>query len=231
MRALLITLVVLLLLVVGADIGGRAIAESKAGEAIATRSGNQVAPDVDIHGFSFLAQALPGDYGQITLSTTDLVLGPLAPVAATVELYDVTYPLSDAFAGSTDGLAAERATLTATVPVSALGDALQVPDLQLGSTANGDLRLSGSVSVAGNEVPVTADLGVSITDGALALSASGVSAAGVDVPLPASLADDLSLTVPLDALPIDITSGTVGVDGANLTLQASTGRITADSLR
>ncbi len=149
-RKLLILLAVLLVLVVvvvGVDIGGRAFAESKAGETIATQTGT-TAPDVTIHGFSFLAQAVPGHYSQITVHSTDLRIGPLTGIAATVELYDVDFPLSDATKGNTSRLVARpRSTACSPPPRSPGPSAGPAPPSALGRTApSGFRRLSASLA-------------------------------------------------------------------------------------
>jgi hypothetical protein len=223
------------LLAVGADIVGRQIAESRAGEAIATRTGNQVAPDVTIHGFSFLVQAIPGKYDDITLTSHGLTLGPLTGVDASVDLYDVTYPLSSAFSGTTDGLAAGSGALVARIPTSALSSALQsatgVSGVTVGSGPNGTVQLTASVPVGTVRVSVTATLAGAVADGKLTLSATGASAGGAAVPAGVDLEKFFSLSVPLTALPVQITSGSIATSGSDLVLRATTGPITADALR
>lgn len=211
MRAFLITFVLLLALIVGADFVGRAVAESKAGEAIAQQTGGQVAPEVDIHGFSFLAQALPGDYQKVTIAQQDLAVGPFTGVGAVVELYDVTYPLSAAFSGSTDEMVARRADLRATIPAAALSAHLQQTGLTLSAGDGGAARLSTTVDVLGRQVPVSADIQLTLADGTLTLTPGQVTADGVDLPDPAALAQALTLSVPLTGLPINLDAASVGV--------------------
>ena len=130
MKKLVITLVVVLALLVGADFGARAIAESRAGEALAREAGTTTAPDVDITGFPFLTQAIGGEYDHITVSLVGAELANL-PLSGVVDLYQVHFPLSDAMSGDTSNATADRATMIARTPVSGFAAAVGRPELEL----------------------------------------------------------------------------------------------------
>ncbi len=132
MKKLVITLVVLVALLIGADFGARAIAESRAGEALAKEAGTTTAPNVDITGFPFLTQAIGGEYDHITVSLVGAELANL-PLTGVVELYQVHFPLSDAMSGDTSNVTAGRATMIARTPVGGLAAAVGKPDLKIGS--------------------------------------------------------------------------------------------------
>lgn len=217
---LLAVLLVLVLVVVGLDIGGRAFAESKAGETIATQTGT-TAPDVTIHGFSFLAQALPGHYSQITVNSTDLKIGPVAGIAATVELYDVDFPLSDATKGNTSRLVAASATVKGVLSTTEVTRAIDRPGTAITAGPNGAIRLSSTVSVAGRSIPVTADLVASFDSGVLHLNATDLRAAGFALPDTADLTRDLSLALPLTGLPLQVDAATLTSAGSDLLLTAN----------
>ncbi len=222
-RKLLILLAVLLVLVVavvGLDIGGRAFAESKAGETIATQTGT-TAPDVTIHGFSFLAQAVPGHYSQITVHSTGLRIGPLTGIAATVELYDVDFPLSDATKGDTSRLVAGSATVNGMLAATEVTRAIGRPGTSISAGPNGAIRLSSTVSVAGRDIPVTGDLVASFDAGVLHLNATDLRAAGIALPNTADLTKDFSLTLPLTGLPLQVDAATLTSSGTDLLLTAN----------
>jgi hypothetical protein len=223
-RKLLIFLVVLILLVVGVDIGGRAFAESKAGEAIATQTGT-VAPSVHIHGFSFLAQALPGHYQNITLTSQDVAAGPITGIAATIELYDVDLPLGDALNGTASNLRAAQVRLHGEIPTSRISAAMTQTGVTITAGPGGAIRVGATVSVAGQQIPVTADLVASFSSGALHLDAKGLTAAGISLPSIAGLniadlARNLSLALPLRDLPFTVQAATLTASGTNLVLTA-----------
>ncbi len=232
MKALLITVLVLVLLVVGVDIAGRQIAQAKAADAIAAQSPTTGHPDVTIHGFSFLAQALPGHYSHITVASGALALGPVTGVDAGVDLYNVTYPLSDALSGSTEHFVAERAELRATVPLTALTSALGVPNVTLSAGPAGTLRLSVPVTVAGHSIPVTADLTATLDGKSLTLTTTDITAAGVTLPAAATnLVRNISLTLPLDQLPISITSASLTASGSSAVITAAANQVSLANLR
>jgi hypothetical protein len=223
-RKLLIFLAVLAVLVVGIDIGGRAFAESKVGESIAVKTGT-TAPSVSIHGFSFLVQVISGHYSNITLTSTDLVAGPISGINATVELYNVDFPLGDAVKGDTSRLVAGTATLRSDIPVARITDAMTQTGAKISAGPNGAIRVSTTVSVSGQQIPVSADLVSSFAGGVLRLVATDVTAAGITLPNVAQLTKNLSLALPLKALPFTVQAATLKAAGASLILTATANNV------
>lgn len=225
MRKLLIALFVLVVILVGADFAGRAIAESKTGEAIAQRASLTPAPGVDIHGFSFLWQAVQGDYSNITLTADDLRSNGLTGIDVTAELYDVTLPLSDALGGRADQLTAGRADVTARIPSESLGTVLDQPGLRVTGGSNDAVRLSTTVNAAGQSLPVTAELRASVSDNTLELTGRrlvGELPGGVSASLADQFVQQLNFRVPLTDLPVTIESGSVRAEGSTLVVTAET---------
>jgi hypothetical protein len=104
-RPLVITLVVLLALLVGADFGGAAIAEYQVSKRAKAAFNLADDPSVTINGFPFLTQAIGGDYGHITVDAKGV---PIKDILKDVEIHadlrDVSAPLSDLLAGKTDSI-------------------------------------------------------------------------------------------------------------------------------
>ena len=232
MRKLLVFLVVLVLLVVGADIAGRAIAQNKAATEISRHSGTATVgrTTVAIRGFSFLAQAVPGRYGNITLTASDVVVGPVVGIAATIELYDVSFPLSDALKGDTTNLVAGRATLRGVLATSAVTGAIRQTGAVINAGADGSIEVTAPVSVAGRSVTVTADLLPSFSAGVLRLNAMNVRAAGIPLPDVDSLSQNLSIALPLDKLPFAVDGATVTAAGSDLVLSATAYDVRLDAI-
>lgn len=220
MRKLLVTLIVLIVLVVAADFAGRAIAESKAGEAIATKTPITPAPDVNIHGLSFLWQAFNGQYSHITLTSSDLTVGRLTGIDATADLFDVHFPLSDAIGGNVDNLTAGHANLGARIPASALSSALDQQNLTVTAGADGALRLGTTLAAAGQTFPVQVDLKPTVSNGTLHLKGATVVDAPAAVPsaLTDALVHQVSIDLPLVGLPFPLDTATASVDGDTLVL-------------
>ena len=223
MRKLLVFLVVLVLLVAGADIAGRVIAQNKAATEISQQSGTATLgpTTVAIRGFSFLAQALPGRYQNITLQSSDVAVGPVSGIAATIELYDVQFPLSDALKGDTGNLVAGRATLRGVLATSAVTSAIPQSGATVSAGTDGSIEVTAPVSVAGRSISVTADLLPSFSAGVLRLNATNVRAAGISLPDVDNLTQNLSVALPLNTLPFEVDGATVTSSGSNLVLSAT----------
>lgn len=103
-RRLVISLLVLVAVLVGADFGLAAFAE----HTVSQKAREQLAltddPSVTIHGFPFTTQAIGGDYSHISLSASGVPIKDLKDVGVNAELTDVTAPLSDLINGNTDAI-------------------------------------------------------------------------------------------------------------------------------
>ena len=85
-RRWVIALIVLVLLLVGADFGAAAFAEHMISQKARTQLQLNDDPSVTIHGFPFLTQALGGDYSHISVSAAGLpVANKLQDVAVNAE--------------------------------------------------------------------------------------------------------------------------------------------------
>ena len=82
-----------------ADLGTGAAAESGISRAMRDRLDLPEDPSVRVQGFSFLAQAVTGRYGQVDVSMQRVPIGPLRTPEVRATLYGVRAPLSD-LAGS-----------------------------------------------------------------------------------------------------------------------------------
>jgi hypothetical protein len=230
-KALLITLGVLVLLVIGVDIGGRALAENRAAAAITQAAKLTTAPDVSIHGFSFLAQALPGHYSHITVVDHNLPMGKLGDVDTTIEMYNVDFPLSDALKGNTDTLTAESVDLRAAIPTAALTNAVAGTNITIQSGPGGTIELTTTLQVQGISVPVTADLTATFVNGILKLTPTKVTAAGIANGAADTLAKQLAVSLPLPELPLPVKTATVTTSGNNLLLNAHLTRVSGRDLQ
>jgi hypothetical protein len=215
-KALLITLVVLLGLAVVADRVGVRIAEDKVAEQIAQQGGLQGKPEVDIAGFPFLTQVVAGRYDDVRIHLTSAELGQPAGTRADVSLQGVHVPLSKAISGSVDEIPVDRLEGTATLSYALLADQLG-GDTTVRQEGTG-LRISRTVEVLGQELPVTASGTVRLEKGGvLAVDVSHVSGAGVQIPsaLVSRISSLLDLEYKIPALPfgLQLRSVTPAADG------------------
>lgn len=219
-KFLVVTVVVLAVILAGLDIGGRIFAEKKLGEVIASQSGITPAPDVDIHGFSFLWQVVGGSYSHLTIHSPRLTVGKLTDVDTTLEVYDVSLPLKEAIGGNIDHLTADRADLRAVIPAQSLSAALGGTDFTLSRGEGDGILLGTTVAVAGKTFTVQAQVVPTVKKGVLTLRGGRVIADGVKIPaaVSAKVLGDLEADLPLTGLPFDLQSGTVSYTDAGLTL-------------
>ncbi|MEU7789342.1 MULTISPECIES: DUF2993 domain-containing protein [unclassified Amycolatopsis] len=120
-RRWVIALVVLVLLLVGADFGAAAYAEHMISQKARTQLQLTDDPSVTIHGFPFLTQALGGDYSHISVSAAGIpVADKLQDVAVNAELENVSAPLSDLTSGNTKAITIGELTGAVTIKAADL---------------------------------------------------------------------------------------------------------------
>jgi hypothetical protein len=134
-RRLVIGLLVLIGLLVAADFGAAAIAEHEVSKRARTQFGLDDDPSVRIHGFSFLLQALSGEYDDIEVTATGVpVKNALRDVEVKADLKNVRAPLGDLLSGNTKGILVREAEGTVTVKASDVTRALSQNENELVKT-------------------------------------------------------------------------------------------------
>jgi LmeA-like phospholipid-binding len=100
-RRLVITLVVLIGLLVAADFGAAAIFEYQVSKRAREQFHLADDPAVKVHGFSFLAQAIRGEYDNVSIDAKGVpVQDTLRDLEVHVDLMGVLAPLGDLLSGS-----------------------------------------------------------------------------------------------------------------------------------
>lgn len=234
-RKLVIVLVILVALLVAADFGSRAFAESRAATAVQGELGTARTPDVSIEGFPFLLHAVRGEYPQVIVTATD-VSPELPGTRAVATLSAVALPLREVINQDTSSMTARSTRLQLLVPITSLSDALGRPDVTLSAGPDGSLAVSATVSVAGLQVPLTGIASVTVSANTLTVATKSLSAAGVDVtPAVTAAADALaggsSRSFTLSGLPFTITGAEVSVASGDVVITGSTGPVSLAQLR
>jgi LmeA-like phospholipid-binding len=93
-RRLIIVLLVLAAVLVAADFGAAALAESAVSRQMRTQLGLVDDPSVRVNGFPFLTQAVSGRYPSIDVDATRIPYGTFKELEITAQLHDVTAPLA-----------------------------------------------------------------------------------------------------------------------------------------
>ena len=223
MRKLLITLVVLAIVLIGADFALRFIATDQIGKVVQSELGLDTAPNVSISGFPFVLQAINGEYEAINATLPATTLGPVADVAVNLDLLGVRIPLSDALAGNANALTAASSRVRVVMPVASIAAAVGLPDLAISQQGSG-LLASATLTVLGQRFPVSATLDATVVDSRLELRTGEITGAGVTVPAEVlqTVSALVNLSIPFTDLPFTITSGTVSVVSSGLVLDAAT---------
>lgn len=180
-RRIVISLLVLVALLVGADFGLAAFAEHTVSQKAREQLGLTDDPSVTIHGFPFTTQAIAGDYRHISLSASGVPIKDLKDVGVNAELQDVTAPLSDLVNGNTDAIRIGKLQAQVTIKASDIAkiDPLtKIQDLRIEPSSieyvqtgqdstdaqtreqeeqdksKAGVRVSGTVQIAGQELEI-----------------------------------------------------------------------------
>jgi hypothetical protein len=239
-KRLIIGLLVLVGLLVAADFGAAALAESAVSRQMREQIGLPDDPEVRINGFPFVTQALSGDYSSIDVSAPRLQVGALQDVEVTAQLRDVAAPLSEVLGsgpttlrvGSADGTVrvgpddierligtVERMRIE-TVDAEALQQLVEdgadaaLADLDPDRSA----RLVGTTPVLGVDREVAVIVALELEDGLVRVVPRDVRLGGDAEPLPDSVQEMVRemFTVEVDpgTLPLQVTPDELrAVDG------------------
>jgi hypothetical protein len=149
MRGFLITLLVLVVLIVGADFGARWIAEDRVATQLQSQLKLDAKPDVAIHGFPFVTQAAAGDYGSVTLTADHIPYRQLRDITLVADLGDVTLPPQSLIDGTVRSIPARTVTASAEVDPADLARVLRVSDVTVEPVTQATLdqrRATGSAA-------------------------------------------------------------------------------------
>jgi hypothetical protein len=204
MRALVAVVLLLGVLFVIADRVGVAVAEDQVADRIAEQGGLPGPPEVDIVGFPFLTQALSGRYDEVRIALTAADLGQPEGTDADVALRGVAVPLSDVLGGSVQQVPVDRVDGTATLSYALLSAQLG-GDTRLEREGDG-LRITRTVELLGQQVPLTASGDVTLDGSDLVVDVQGAEGAGVDLPgvVVDQASDLLDLRYSVPALPFGL---------------------------
>jgi hypothetical protein len=217
-----VALVLLLGLAIAADRVAVGIAEERVAEELAAQGGLQGTPEVDITGFPFLTQAVAGRYDDVRIALSADQLGQPEGTRADVALHGVRVPLASVLSGAVQQVPIDRVDGTATLSYDLLAAQLG-GDTTLRREGDG-LRITKTVELLGQTIPLTAAGTVSLDGNDLIVDVENATGAGVDVPrfLVDQVADLLDLRYAVPALPfgLRLTSVTPADDGVVVGLEA-----------
>lgn len=217
MKALIGLLVVLALLAAALVVADR-VGESYASNLVAQQLTSQLrlsqSPKVDITGVPFLTQWASGNFQEIDVAIPSITAQSITVDNVQAAVKNVhTKPfvtsgsdLSSATAGSVD--------LHGVVPFSAI----PLPNGFTATASGSQLKVSGSVTVFGTSVPVTAIENVSLQGSTVAFNPTNVqaNAGGFQVNVSGTVTRQLAVSVNVSGLPFGVRVTGVAVDPSGL---------------
>lgn len=231
MKRLIIGLLVLVGLVVAADFGAAAVAESAVSREMREQLDLPDDPEVRINGFPVATQALAGTYSSIDVAAPRLQVGDLTDVEVTAQLRGVDAPLSEVLGSGPKSLRVAEADGTVRIGADDIERLLgTVDDLQIGTLDaealaraaedGGDASLAdldpdtaaqlyGTTSALGVETPVAVIVSLELDGGVARIVPRDIRVGADPEPLPAAVQDVVRdrFTVSVDpgALPLQVT--------------------------
>jgi LmeA-like phospholipid-binding len=222
-RRALIILAVLVLLLVIADRVAAAVANRAVADQIRSELALQQKPDVSIHGFPFLLQALRGRYSDVHVKIADVDAGALKNLDVDARLRGVRAPLSGLIGRDLQSIPVDNVTGTLAVSYDDLARASGIPGMTIRAEGN-ELRVSGTVQVLGRSVPASARGRIEVRNDDLIITADHAEVAGVELPPSALAAAARLLTFRVSPrnlpLALRITSVKVGSDALAVSARA-----------
>jgi hypothetical protein len=216
-------IIVVGLLLWGLDTLARVGAQTLLARNIQDATGVEVRPEVDVHGIFFLPQVIRGAYSDVGVTTVDVSNGPLRVARVESQLFDVRVPFHDVLVGDIRrvGIGGSVEDLDLTYEDLNAYFAATGRRLVLSPGRDGAVRVSGTVEVANQAVPLSADASLSVEGDALRISPESfhTGSGALDAASRFLLGKRFQLLVPLGTLPFghNLTGVRADRDGLHLT--------------
>ncbi|MGH2692758.1 MAG: LmeA family phospholipid-binding protein [Actinomycetota bacterium] len=216
-RAILITLLVLVVVGVGADFGARAIAESRLASSVQASLDLPQRPDIELEGFPFLLQAARGRLDGVSVELRDVEAGGVPLESVTLSFEDLVFDGVE-LVGGTGTVASRGGTAQVVMTEDALSRFLQDQGTPVLVRFRGPtITVSTRINAGSQTTTATAEGPVRIESGRLVFSPDDVEIEG-SVGVPAAA---LAFDVALPALVPGLTYETVLVHDGVATVEAS----------
>jgi hypothetical protein len=197
--------VVVVLLLWGADTLARIGAQTLLERNIQDATGVEVRPEVKVRGLLFLPQVIRGAYSEVHVTTRGITSGPLRIDRVDSQLFDVRVPFHDVLVRDIRRVGIGRSVENLDLTYEDLNAYLAATGrrLMLAPSSDGTVTLSGKVNVLSQNVRVSADATLSVEDDLLRISPQNLGAGPVSLDAASRLLlrQRQTLTVPLGTLP------------------------------
>jgi hypothetical protein len=178
----IVALIVVAVTLVIADRVGASLADRAASRYLAQQADFAQPPSVHINGVPFLTQAARGHYDDVEVTGGVVQLDGVKATDLHAQLQGVHLPLSAALGGSIRSLLVDHVQGTLLMTYTDLAGLSPIPGLTI-SDPDGRLRVGATLKIPGlNATTAVSGIGtVAVVDGALRLSVSEISVAGLSI--------------------------------------------------
>jgi len=220
-------IVVVALLLWGADTLARIGAQTLLARNIQDATGVEVLPEVDVRGIFFLPQVIRGAYSDVQVTTEGVTGGPLRIDRVDSRLSDVRVPFHDVLVRDVRRVGIGRSVENLDLTYEDLNAYFAATGrrLTLAPGRDGTVRLSGNVDVVNQRVPVSADATLSVEDDVLRISPQSfdTGSGSLDAAGRLLLGKRLTLLVPLGTMPFGhhLTGVAADPEGVHLTAEGT----------
>ena len=222
MRRLLVVLIVLAGLLVLADRLVVGVADRAVARQIRSSLQLQQNPDVKIHGFPFLWQAVRGQYDDVEVTIPSVNAEQLHNLRVHVQLHGLHAPLTDVINRDLQSVPVNAISGTVAVNYTDLASASGISGLRVVPAGDGTVTVSGTISLLGQQRPVSAHAQVAVSGRNLVVTADHATVGGITLPQSALdvAAQQLTFTVSTRSLPLGLRITTVQAGSDSLTVAA-----------
>ena len=220
-------IVVVALLLWGADSLARTSAERLLARNIQDATGVEVAPEVDVNGVLFLPQLIRGAYSDVQVSTRGVAGSPLRIDRVESQLSDVRVPFHDVLVRDIRRVGIGRSVENLDLTYEDINAYFAATGrrLTLAPGPDGTVKLTGNVEILNQSVPVSADAALSVEGDVLRISPQSLDtgSGSLDAASRLLLGRRLTLLVPLGPLPFGhrLTGVQADSQGVHLTAEGT----------
>jgi hypothetical protein len=218
-RRIVTSLVVLLVLLGVGDRVSVALAERALAERITAEDGVGSA-STKVRGFPFLTQAVRGRYDRVDVEARDIDRGGVRVAELDATLTGIQAPLGEVVRGEVTAVPVDDVRATALVTYLDLAHRSGLVGVAI-EPLDGEVRVTGRVSVLGQQVTASATSRVTLRGDAVVVTARSIRVLGQSTPaLVGALAGLLDLRVPVGRLPYGLRLTGVRATAGGLVLSA-----------
>lgn len=226
-----VLLVFLLLMaggVIAADRIGVLVVQDRIGKQVAAEYNLTKQPDVTIHGFPFLTQAIGGEYDQIDVGLGDYTQQDVTVHDVKIEMHGVRAPLSEVSKGNSANVVARTATASAIIPYDLIKKYAPREVTRIGP-AGENLQVDLTGGLGGFPLSGTAVVSVKPSAKGIVVTPQSIGNGALQIPL--NLAQQrLAFTVPVRDLPVGSRISRVEVTPGGLRVAATATNVNLNNL-